>query len=83
MSNEPIVEGEPRIAAAVGTAVGHSSLGGKELTKRLESAMQQAVAEALAEGVSIEDSDTLRERQLAARAAVLRSLQAPSADDAA
>lgn len=81
MSDEQNVE--PRIVGAVGTAVGHSSLGGKELTKRLEAAMQQAVAEALAEGISIEDSDTLRARQMAARSAVLRELQAPSADDAA
>lgn len=61
-----------RIVAAVGSGASHAKTGGDpSLSAAIQAAMAKAVADALAGGVSIEHSDELRRRQLAARQAVL------------
>lgn len=61
----------PRIVAAVGTAT-DSRLPG--LGERLDAAMVAAVEEALADGVSISDSEEILVRKAAARARVLAEI---------
>lgn len=58
----------PRIVEAVGIA---SSAGKKNVAKLIEAAMSQAVTDAMAEGVNVNDSDELRKRMMAARQKVL------------
>lgn len=59
--------GKPKIAAAVGVAVGVRS----DRAARVEKAMADAVLAANAEGISVEQSDEIRKRMLAARQRVL------------
>lgn len=59
---------KPRIVEAVLTAAGRGDQGTKSsMAKVIENAMAQAVRDAIAEGVSLDNSDELRRRQLAAR----------------
>jgi hypothetical protein len=67
---------EPKIVEAVGTSAGAARIGGRELSKRIEAAMAQAVTDALAEGISINDTETIKARTLEARAAVLAEVNA-------
>jgi len=64
---------EPRIVSACMTAVADlpASMGGKGLSKAIEAAMVQSVVDALAEGISIENTVELLARKQAARARVL------------
>ena len=62
---------KPKIAAAVGTASGSMVSGEHSRSKRIEDAMTKAVEDALAEGVPMDDVDTIKARKMAARAAVL------------
>jgi hypothetical protein len=65
---------EPRIVAAVGTAVGvQGETERTELALLLQDAMTKAVLQALADGVDINDSDEILRRKDAARLAVLDS----------
>lgn len=56
---------EPGIVAAVGTGAAARD---PSRAQRIEAAMADAIRTALAEGISLEDSVTLRARMLAARA---------------
>lgn len=58
----------PRVVSGVAIMAAHRD---RSLAARIESAMSAAVLHALATGVSIEDSDTLRRVQMEARAHVL------------
>jgi uncharacterized protein HemX len=60
---------KPRVAEAVFAAANVRQNKGR--AKQIEAAMSQAVHDALAEGVPMADSDTIRARMLAARARVL------------
>lgn len=62
------VEPQPQIVSAVGTAV-HSEVPG--LAEALETAMSKAVIEAMADGVSLDNSDELLKRKTDARERVL------------
>lgn len=61
---------EPVIVAAVGAL---STSRDPSRAKRIEAAMAAAVTDALAEGITLEDSDTIRARMLAARHAVTQT----------
>ena len=64
--------GEPRIVAAAMTATVSGELARQTgLGLALERAMSDAVTQALAEGVSIDDTETLLARKLAAKDAVM------------
>ena len=68
---------EPRIAAAVMTAVVSGDLGRQTgLGKAIERAVSQAVTDALAEGISMDDTATMLARQHAARQAVIARVKA-------
>lgn len=56
------------IVAAVGTGAAAKD---PSRAQRLEAAMAAAITEALAEGISLEDTDAIRARMRAAREAVL------------
>lgn len=60
---------EPVIVAAVGAGASTTARDPSR-AKRIEAAMAAAVRDALAEGVSLSDSDTIRARMLAARESV-------------
>lgn len=62
---------DSKIVAAVGTASAAMTPRHGSLAKRLEKAMADAVRDAMAQGVSVYDTDTLRNRMQAARAAIL------------
>lgn len=64
---------EPTIVSGVGAAASRSSSGGPTLAKEIEIAMSDAVKQAMAEGISLDESDEIRARMLAARAAVLKA----------
>ncbi len=64
--------GELRVVAGVGHAV---STRHKAVTQLVEAAMAQAVLDALADGVRIEDADELIARKMAARQAVLDAVR--------
>lgn len=59
---------ESKVVTAVGSA---STARTPYLSKRIEEAMAQAVLDALAEGVPMSDTETIRARQLSARRAVV------------
>lgn len=59
---------EPRIVAAVGASVNASK---KNISRLLEAAQSQAVTDALAQGVSVNDTEELRKRMKDARQKVL------------
>lgn len=68
--------GKPRIAAAVGTAVGSGATGEKsDLARRLEAASVEAVEQAMADGISLDDSDEILARKQAAREKVLAEVR--------
>lgn len=60
---------EPRIAAAVGVAVVIRD--NPALASQIELAMAQAVTDALADGIAMSDTGTIRARMLVARDALL------------
>ena len=60
-----------KIVEAVGTASGSMVSGQGSRSKRIEAAMTKAVEDALAEGVPMDDVETIKARKMAARAAVL------------
>lgn len=60
---------DPVIAAAVGTGAAARD---PSRAKRIEAAMAAAIHDALADGIPLDDSDTLRARMLAARDSVTR-----------
>ena len=63
---------EPKIVAAVASMTSHATIG-TPLSDQIQDAMQAAVRDALAEGLSVEkDVDEIRARQLAARDRVLQ-----------
>lgn len=66
---------EPQIASAVGAS---STVRGrpdaKELGQRLEQAMSDAVTQALADGISMENTEEIKARMMAAREAVFASV---------
>lgn len=62
---------DPTIVSAVGTAAASSLRGDVDLAARIEAAMSQAVTQALADGIPIEDSATIKARMMDARAKVL------------
>lgn len=62
---------ESKIVAAVGTSSASSVSGDGSRAKRIEEAMTKAVEDALAEGVSMDDVETIKARKMAARSAVL------------
>ena len=65
----PLVQG---VVAGVVSAVGEGNLPGERmLHDRIEAAMTQAVKDALSEGISLDASDEIRARMLAARDAVV------------
>lgn len=59
------------IIEAVGTAVGHGTSGDATLGDRVQKAMEQAVIEALAEGVSINNSEEILRRKMDAKDRVI------------
>lgn len=59
---------EPVIAEAVGASAAARD---PSRAKRLEAAMAAAIQDAIAEGISLEDSDAIRARMMAARQFVL------------
>jgi hypothetical protein len=63
----------PKIVAAVGVSSSATAKGPnqKALSRHVEAAMQRAVTDAMAEGISVEDSVTMKARMMAARKAVL------------
>lgn len=65
---------EDGIVEAVGTA--SSVSGNKDLSKRIEAAMSQAVTDALAEGIAMDDTETIKARIMAARSKVLDEAKA-------
>lgn len=71
---------ESKIVAAVGVSANALSPRGKERAKIVEAAMQQAIVEACAEGLRVnEDAAEIRARMMAARAKALAELNAPPA----
>lgn len=66
----PADVGELRIVEGVAIASGE---GGQktDLSRKIEAAMQEAVLAANAEGISVNDSEKLKERMMAARQRVL------------
>lgn len=68
--------GEPRIVAAALTATVSGDIGRQSgLAEAIGQAMSQAVTDALAAGVSIEDTRTLLARKLAAKDGVIASFK--------
>lgn len=68
MHQKPEPTLEPVIVAAVGTGTGAGTLArDPSRAKRIEAAMAAAIRDALDEGISLDDSDTIRARMLAAR----------------
>lgn len=64
---------QSRIAAAVGTSASVGLPREAGLGKRVEDAMTKAVEDALAEGISMDDVETIKARKMVARLAVLRA----------
>lgn len=71
MSDEQQIE--PRIVSAVGTATAATTTGNDDLASLLEAAMSHAVLKALADGVSIEDSETILTYKLDAHDQLLQA----------
>lgn len=63
-NGNPLVQG---VVGAIGTGVGHAHSGDATLGDRVQKAMENAVIEALAEGVSIFDSAEILRRKYSAR----------------
>lgn len=61
---------EPRVVAAAAQFSGHGGIATDPLSAEIEAAMSAAVLQALADGVSINDSAAILERKQAARRAV-------------
>lgn len=75
---------ESKIVAAVGVSANALGPGGKERAKIVEAAMQQAIVDACAEGLRVnEDATEIRARMMAARAKALAELNAPPAASSA
>lgn len=64
---------EPRIVAAAAQFTGHGGIATDPLSDAIEKAMSEAVLQALADGISINDSPAILIRKQAARRAVLES----------
>jgi hypothetical protein len=77
MAREP----KSRIVAAAGAASGSPHAANKGLSRSVEAAMSQAIADALAEGIT--DPDVHRERMLAARERVKADYANAAAEAAA
>lgn len=78
-----MAEEEPTVVKAAMVSVNAGLTQGKGLAQVIEAAMSQAVTDALADGVSINDSDEIRSRMLAARQAVLDEVREKQAELAA
>lgn len=63
-NGDPLMQG---VVTSIGTAVGTSLSGDATLGDRVQQAMERAVIEALAEGVSIFDSEEIIRRKHSAR----------------
>lgn len=67
----------PRIAAAVGISNNSLSKPKGELSKLMDKAMADAVLQANKEGISVENSDEIRKRMMAAREKVKAEWNGP------
>jgi hypothetical protein len=63
-----------KVIEAVGTSASVGLPRQPGLGKRVEDAMTKAVLDALAEGISMDDVETIKARKMAARAVVLENL---------
>lgn len=73
MSEEVITSADVGVLRIVeGVAIASGQGGQKtDLSRKIEAAMQEAVLAANAEGISVNDSDQLKERMMAARQRIL------------
>lgn len=67
---------ESKIVAAVGSAAAATGKDQSPISKQIEQAMAQAVTDALAEGIDINNSDEIKRRMLAARDSVMAQQKA-------
>lgn len=69
---------QPTIAAAAMVVVAPGLMSpGKDLAKRMEAAMSQAILDANAEGISVENTAVIKERMAAAREKAKQDFYAP------
>ena len=63
---------EPHIVEAVGSASAEGGMGKSDFSRQIEEAMSQAVLQALADGVSMENTEEILRRKQEARQRVMK-----------